>query len=100
MGQDKIDWGRSIEQQIEEIIAVTATARKLVRQIKHKRDAHPELITKESYTYFQSVIHSMAQLRWEVEESPLYKEALMELRNRQKRKQQRTVAKYFGNILS
>lgn len=100
MEQEEIDWGRSIEQQIEEIVAATATARKLVRQIRYKKDAHPELITKENYTYFQSVIHSMAQLRWEVEGSPLYEEALIELRNRQKRKQQRTVARYFGSILS
>jgi len=100
MEQEETDWGRSIEQQIEEIVAATAAARKLVRQIKQKKDAHPELITRENYMYFQSVIHSMTQLRWEVEASPLYKEALIELRNRQKRKQQRTVAKYFGSVLS
>jgi hypothetical protein len=100
MEQEEIDWGRSIEQQIEEIVAATAIARRLVRQIKYKNDAHPELITKENYTYFQSVIQSMVQLRWEVEGSPLYREALVELLNRQKRKQQRTVAKYFGSILA
>ena len=97
---EEIDWGHSIEQQIEEIVDATAAARRLVRQIRYKRDAHPELITKQNYACFQSVILSMAQLVGEVEESPFYKDALAELRNRQMRKQQRTIEKYFGNIVS
>jgi hypothetical protein len=36
----------------------------------------------------------------EVEGNPLYKEALAELRSRQRRKRQRVVAKYFGDIAS
>ena len=100
MRRGEVDWGHSIEQQIEEIVVATAAARKLVRQIAYKNDAHPEFITKENYTCFQSVIHSMAQLISEVEGSPLYKEALAELRNRQRRKRQRVLAKYFGDIVS
>lgn len=100
MQRGKIDWGHSIEQQIERIVIATATARDLVRQITDKKDARPELITKENCTCFQSVIHSMAQLVSEVEGSPFYKDALAELRNRRRRKQQQIVAKYFGNIIS
>jgi hypothetical protein len=100
MRREEIDWGHSIEQQIEEIVDATAAARRLVRQIRYKQDAHPELITKENYACFQSVIHSMAQLVVEVEGSPFYKDALAELRNRQMRKQQRVIEKYFGNIVS
>jgi hypothetical protein len=101
MGHNCIDWGSSIEQQIEEITVATATARRLLRQIKHKQNAHPELITKENYVYFQWVIHSMAQLAGELEANPLYEEALVDLRSKQKKKQQRVIAKYFGdNLLS
>jgi hypothetical protein len=100
MQREEIDWGHSIEQQIEEFVVATAAARRLVRQITYKKDAHPEFITRENYSCFQSVIHSMAQLISEVEGSPLYKEALAELRNRQRRRQQRVVAKYFGDIAS
>jgi hypothetical protein len=42
----------------------------------------------------------MAQLVDEVEGSPFYKDALAELRNRQGRKQQRIIEKYFGDIIS
>jgi hypothetical protein len=100
MQREEIDWGHSIEQQIEEFVVVTAAARRLVRQIAYKTDAHPEFITRENYACFQSVIHSMAQLISEVEGSPLYKQALAELRNRQRRRQQRVVAKHFGYIVS
>jgi hypothetical protein len=100
MQREEIDWGRSIEQQIEEIVVSTAAARRLVRQIAYKKNAHPEFITKESYACFQSVIHSMAQLVSEVEGSPFYMDALAELRNRQRRKQKRVIAKYFGDIVS
>jgi ubiquinone biosynthesis protein UbiJ len=98
MERDEIDWDHSIEQQIDEIVIATATARRLVRQIKDKRDAHPELITKETYAYFQSAIHSMAQLVREVEGNPLYGDALRELRKKQRRKQQQVLARYFGDI--
>ena len=100
MQREEIDWGHSIEQQIEEFVVATAAACSLVRQIAYKKDAHPEFITRENYTCFQSVIHSMAQLISEVEGSPFYKDALAELRSRQRRKQQRMVAKYFGDIVS
>jgi hypothetical protein len=100
MEREEIDWSRSIEQQIEEIIVATAAARKLVRQIAYKKDAHPELITKESYACFQSVIHEMTLLVREVEASPFYKEALAQLCNRRIRKQRRLVAKYFGHFIS
>jgi hypothetical protein len=99
MQRESIDWNRSIEQQIEEIVIATSAARRLVRQIGYKKDAHPELITRENYACFQSVIHSMAQLACEVEGSPLYKGALEELLKRQRRKQRQTVAKHFGSIL-
>lgn len=99
MGHDRIDWGSSIEQQIEEIVVATATARRLLRQIKFKENAHPELITKENCVYFQWVIHSMAQLAGELEANPLYDEALVDLRNKQRKKQQRVIAKYFGDDL-
>jgi hypothetical protein len=99
MEHESIDWNRSIEQQIEEIIVATAAARRLVRQIGYKKDAHPELITRENYACFQSVIHSMTQLVCEVERSPLYKGALEELLKRQRRKQRQIVAKHFGRIL-
>lgn len=99
MERESIDWNRSIEQQIEEIVIATAAARRLVRQIRYKKDAHPELITRENYACFQSVIHSMAQLVCEVEGSPLYKGALEELLKRQKRKQRQIVAKHFGSVL-
>ena len=97
---DEIDWGHSIEQQIEQIVVATALARKLVRQIARKNTSHPELITRENYVCFQSVIHSMMQLACEVEASPLYKDALHELRNRQRRKRRRLVAKHFGHHLA
>lgn len=100
MEREEIDWHHSIEQQIEQITIATATARKLVRQIAYKNDAHPELITRENYACFQSVIHSMAQLACEIEASPLYKDALGELRNKQRRKQQRLIAKHFGHHLA
>src|SRR5262249_8524444 len=100
MESEEIDWGHSIEQQIEQIITATATARRLVRQIAHKQDAHPEFITKENYICFQSVIHSTAQLVCEIEGSPLYKDALDALRNERRRKQKRIVAKHFGHLLS
>jgi hypothetical protein len=100
MEREVIDWDHSIEQQIEQILIATAVARRLVRQIAHKHDAHPELITRENYTCFQSVIHAMTQLVCEVEASPLYKDALGELRDRQKRKQRRTVARHFGHHLA
>lgn len=100
MSHSHIDWSRSIEQQIEEIVVATATVRRLVRQIKRKENAHPELITKENYLYFQSVIHSMAELAREVEANPLYGDALVELRNKQRKKQQRVIARYFGDNLA
>jgi hypothetical protein len=100
MEREAIDWDHSIEQQIEQILIESAAARTLVRQITYKHDAHPELITRENYTCFQSVIHAVAQLVGEVEASPLYKDALGELRDRQKRKQQRAVARHFGHHLA
>jgi hypothetical protein len=100
MEREEIDWDHSIEQQVEQIVNAAAVARKLVRQIAYKNDAHPELITRENYACFQSVIHSMAELVCEVEASPLYESALGELRDRQKRKQQRLVAKHFGHHLA
>lgn len=100
MEPEEIDWDRSIEQRIEEIIVAIGTARRLVRQIRRRKEARPELITDENYAYFQSVIHSLGQLTSEVEKSPLYERALQQLRNREKKKQRRTIAKYFKNILS
>ncbi len=97
---EEIDWGHSIEQQIEQIVVATGIACNLVRQIAYKNAAHPELITKENYACFQSVIHSLAQLAGEVEASPMYKDALGELRTRQQRKQRRLVAKHFGHHLA
>jgi len=97
---EEIDWGHSIEQQIEQIVVATAVACKLVRQIASKNAAHPELVTKENYACFQSVIHSLTRLACEVEASPMYKDALGELRNRQLRKQRRLVAKHFGHHLT
>jgi hypothetical protein len=99
MQREKIDWGRSIEQQIEQIVVATAAARRLVRQIAYKRDAHPEFISKEDYACFQSVIHSVAQLVSEVEGSPLYKDALAHLHEKQRRKQRRMIARYFGDLM-
>jgi hypothetical protein len=100
MESEKIDWGHSIEQQIEEIVVATAMARGLVRQIGYKKDTHPELITDQNYACFQSVIHSLAQLSCEIEASPFYNRALLQLRNRQRKKQQRSMAKYFNSLLS
>jgi hypothetical protein len=100
MEREEIDWSRSIEQQIEEIVVAASIARRLVRQIGYKNDAHPELITDQNYAYFQSVIHSMAGLAAEVESSPLYEKALTCLRNRQRKKQQHVIAKYFSNLTS
>lgn len=98
--EEEIDWGHSIEQQIERILFATALARRLVRQIANKNAAHPELITRESYACFQSVIHSLAELVCEVEGCPLYEDALYELRDRQRRKRQRLIAKHFGHHLA
>lgn len=100
MEREEIDWSRSIEQQIEEIVVATNIARRLVRQIGYKNDAHPELITDQNYAYYQSVIHSMSELAGEVENSPLYEKALISLRNRQRKKQRRVIAKYFSNFTS
>src|SRR5262249_29642943 len=100
MEREEIDWGHSIEQQIEEIVVATTMARRLVRQIGYKKDAHPALITDQSYTCFQSVIHSVEQLSCEIEANPFYKRALIQLRNRQRKKQQQTIAKYFNSLLS
>jgi hypothetical protein len=46
------------------------------------------------------VIHSLAQLSCEIEASPFYNRALLQLRNRQRKKQQRSMAKYFNSLLS
>jgi hypothetical protein len=100
MDCEEIDWDHSIEQQIEQIVVATGAAHRLVRQIACKNAAHPELITKENYACFQSVIHSLAQLACEVESSPLYKDALSELRARQERKQRRLIDKHFGHHLA
>ena len=100
MDREEIDWRHSIDQQIEEILVAANMARGLVRQIGYKNEAHPELITDQNYMYFQSVIHSLAQLAWEIEGSPFYKRALLELRNKQRKKQQRIIARYFSNLLS
>ena len=100
MEREEIDWGHSVEQQIEEIVVATTMARRLVRQIGYKQDLHPELITDQSYACFQSVIHSVAQLSCEVEGSPFYERALVQLRHRQRKKQKRTLAKYFNSLLS
>jgi hypothetical protein len=100
MEREEIDWGHSIEQQIEEIVVAATMARRLVRQIRHKKDMHPELTTDQSYACFQSVIHSVAQLSCEIEASPFYKRAMIQLRDRQRKKQQRIIAKYFNNLPS
>ena len=100
MEREEIDWGHSIEQQIEEIVVAATMARRLVRQIGYKKALHPELMTDQSYACFQSVIHSLAQLSCEVEASPFYERALIQLRNRQRKKQKRTIAKYFNSLLS
>jgi hypothetical protein len=99
MQRDEIDWRRSIEQQIEEIVIATAAARRLVRQIRYKQAAHPELITKENYACFQSVIRSVTELSHEVEGCPLYSDALAGLLDREQRKRQHVVTKHFGRIL-
>ena len=99
MRHEEIDWNTSIEQQVEQIDAAMVKARKLVRQIKRKWDERPELITSEHYSYFQSAIRSVDQVKLEIEINPLYKLALLQLSTRQKRKQQQTIAKYFGAIV-
>jgi hypothetical protein len=99
MDHGRIEWDRSIEQQIEEIVVAITTVRRLLRQIKYKENAYPGLITKENYSYFQWVINSMDQLAPEVEANPLYADALAELRNKQRKKQRRVIAKYFGDSL-
>jgi hypothetical protein len=96
MGFSRIDWNNSIEQQIEEIVGAMINAHRLVQQIKRKHGARAELITKENYSCFQSVICLMRHLVFEVEANPLYQPALLQLRNRQMRKQRRILAKHFG----
>jgi hypothetical protein len=99
MDHGRIEWDRSIEQQIEEIVVAMATAQRLLRQIERKENAYPGLITKENYSYFQWVIHSMDQLTSEVQANPLYAEALAELRDKQRKKLRRVISKYFGDSL-
>jgi hypothetical protein len=96
MGFSRIDWNNSIEQQVEEIIGAMINAHRLVQQIKRKHGARAELITKENYSCFQSVICLLRHLVFEVERNPLYQPALLQLSNRQMRKRQRTLAKHFG----
>jgi hypothetical protein len=96
MGFSRIDWNNSIEQQVEEIVRAMSNAHRLVRQINRKHGARAELITKENYSYFQSVICLMRHLAFEVEKNPLYRPALLQLRNRQMKKRQRILAKHFG----
>ena len=67
MRHEQIDWNTSIEQQVEQIDAAMVKARKLVTQIKRKWDERPELITSEHYSYFQSVIRSVDQMKLEIE---------------------------------
>ena len=92
----RIDWNNSIEQQVEEIVKAMINAQQLVQQIKHKHGARAELITKENYSCFQSVICLMRHLVFEVERNPLYHPALLQLRKRQMRKRQRILAKHLG----
>ena len=96
MGFSRIDWNNSIEQQVEEIVRAMINAHRLVQQIKRKHGARAELITRENYSCFQSVICLMRHLVFEVERNPLYEPALRQLRNRQMRKRQRILAKHFG----
>jgi hypothetical protein len=96
MGVSRIDWNNSIEQQIDEIVRAMSNAQRLVQQIKRKHGVRAELITKENYSCFQSVICLINHLVSEVEGNPLYKPALLQLRNRQMRKRQRILAKHFG----
>jgi hypothetical protein len=98
MGYKEIDWNTSIEQQVDQIVAAVVNARKLVRQIKLKKNGRPELITSENYSYFQSVISSVNHLALEVEINPLYKLALLQLNIRRKRKQQWMISKYFRTV--
>lgn len=95
----KIDWNSSIEQQVDKIVSSITTAEELVQQIRDKKEARPELITDENYYYFQSVIYSLNNLVWDVKTNPLYKPALLQLLKRQNRKQQRTIARYFGSFI-
>jgi hypothetical protein len=96
---DRIDWNTSIEQQVDKIVVAILSARNLVQQIRDKSDARPDLIIKENYYYFQSVIRSMNSLSQDIKTNPLYKPALLQLLRRQKRKQQRTIARYFGSLV-
>ena len=98
MRHEEIDWNTSIEQQVDQLVAAMAKARILIRQIKRKRAERPELITREHYSYFQSAIRSVDQLKLEIETNPLYKLAFLQLSARQKRKQQKMIAKYFGVV--
>jgi hypothetical protein len=91
-----IDWSRSIDQQIDGIVAAMIHARELLLQIGRKNDAHPELITSENYSCFQSVIYFMKELAAEVESNPLYEQALRRLISKQRKKQQRIIARHFG----
>jgi hypothetical protein len=96
MGGSCIDWNNSIEQQIDEIVRAMIRSHKLVQQIKRKHGVRAELITKENYSCFQSVICLMNHLVSEIEGNPLYKPAVLQLRNRQMRKRRRILAKHFG----
>ena len=98
MQHEEIDWSTSIEQQVDQLVAAMVKARKLVRQIKRKTAERPELITREHYSYFQSVIRSVDQLKLEIATNPLYQLAFLQLSTRQKRKQQQMIAKYFGAV--
>jgi hypothetical protein len=96
MGISSIDWNNSIEQQVDEIVRAMINAHRLVQQIKLKHGVRSELITKENYSCFQSVICLMRHLVFEIERNPLYQPALLQLRNRQMRKRRRILAKHFG----
>jgi hypothetical protein len=96
MGVSCIDWNNSIERQIDEIVKAMINAHRLVQQIKRKHGVRAELITKENYSCFQSVICLLNHLVSEVEGNPLYKPALLQLHNREMRKRRRILAKHFG----
>ena len=91
-----IDWNNSIEQQVDEIVRAMMNAHRLVQQIKLKHGVRAELITKENYSCFQSVICLVRHLMFEIERNPLYQPALLQLSNRQMRKRRRILAKHFG----
>lgn len=90
--------GRSkvFDQQVDAIDTLLSTACNLLRHIRDT-NCPPGSAADQSCQSFQTVICSVHHLIRELEDNPLYRPALLQLCDRQKRQRQLVIEKYFGS---